>query len=376
MQPQLLRDGDSRDAATVAALATQVFLDTYAADGVRPDLAREAFTNYSEQAFAERLAQPHRKFLLAERQGALVGFAEVLVSAAPAPAGHVTGAELVRLYVQPAAQRHGVGRTLIGAAEQLAAGHGHASLWLTAWQENERARAFYQRMGYADLGTTPYVFEDQTYINRVLAKRVRADVPATPGSRAAAPRDVLTHVPADLPVPVDDGACDHLPGLRLPPVALASTGGRRVDLSALPGWVVVFCYPMTGKPGVPVPHGWADIPGAAGCTPQSCAYRDHHAELQVLGAQVFGVSAQSTEDQAEAAQRLHLPYELLSDAGFALADALRLPQFEAGGRRLIRRVTLVCHDGVVLKHFYPVFPPDRDADQVIDWLRAHAARGA
>lgn len=174
-----------------------------------------------------------------------------------------------------------------------------------------------------------------------------------------------------LPVPVDDGAAAHLQGMRMPSVALAATDGRMVDLSALPGLVVVYAYPMTGRPGIPLPDGWDAIPGARGCTPQSCAFRDHAAELGALGvASLFGLSSQDTAWQAEVVGRLHLPFAILSDAGFRLADALRLPCFEADGTRLLRRLTMVLSQGRIEKVFYPVFPPDRSAGDVVAWLRA------
>lgn len=180
----------------------------------------------------------------------------------------------------------------------------------------------------------------------------------------------LTQLPANLPVPVDEGACDHLSGMRLPPLALLSSGGKWVDAAALPGRVVLYCYPMTGRPDRPLPEGWDQIPGARGCTPQACAFRDHYRELQALGAAVFGVSAQAHDEQREAAARLHLPFPLLSDSAMAFASALRLPLLEVEGRRLIRRLTLVARDGVIEKVFYPVFPPDRNAGDVLAWLAA------
>jgi len=182
--------------------------------------------------------------------------------------------------------------------------------------------------------------------------------------------DNLYELPSDLPVPVDDGACAHLPGMRLPGVALPSTAGRLVDLAGLPGRTVVYCYPRTGKPDEPSPPGWNEIPGARGCTPQSCAFRDRHSELQAQGVRVFGLSAQSTADQREAAARLRLPYELLSDANLTFARALRLPSFALEGRTYVKRLTLVIEDRVVEHVFYPVFPPDTNAGEVIRWLSA------
>ncbi len=178
-----------------------------------------------------------------------------------------------------------------------------------------------------------------------------------------------TELPDDLPVPVDDGAADHLETLRLPDISLPATNGETVELNQLDGLVVLYIYPMTGRPGTPLPDGWDQIPGARGCTPQSCAFRDHHAELQALGASVFGLSTQSTDYQVEARDRLHLLFELLSDSSLALRQSLRLPVFEVAGMELYRRITLIARDGVIEKVFYPVFPPDSNADAVLQWLR-------
>jgi peroxiredoxin len=184
------------------------------------------------------------------------------------------------------------------------------------------------------------------------------------------PRNLL-NLPADLPVPIDDGACDHLPRMRLPALALPATDGGMVDLSTLPGRSVVYVYPRTGRPDQSLPAGWDEIPGARGCTPQSCAYRDFAAELASLGARVFGLSTQDTAYQQEAAVRLHLPFPLLSDERLALATTLDLPTFQVDGMTLIKRLTLVIDDGVIETVFYPVFPPDADAANVAAWLREH-----
>lgn len=182
--------------------------------------------------------------------------------------------------------------------------------------------------------------------------------------------DTLDRLPPDLPAPQDDGATDHLAGMRLPSVPLPATDGRTIDLAGLPGTVVVYAYPRTGRPEVGVPAGWNEIPGARGCTPQSCAFRDHHAELEALGANVFGLSTQDTAYQREAVERLHLPFPLLSDEGLAFARGLRLPTFTFDGMTLLRRVTLIVRNGTIVKVFYPVFPPDRNAEEVIAWLQA------
>jgi len=187
--------------------------------------------------------------------------------------------------------------------------------------------------------------------------------------------DNLYQLPDNLPVPMDDGACDHLVGLAVPSISLAATSGASVNLAALDGRTVVYIYPRTGRPDQEVPTGWNEIPGARGCTPQSCAFRDHHAELQALGGRVFGLSTQDTAYQREAVERQHLPFDLLSDADLAFTRALSLPTFEVDGMTLIKRVTLIIADGVIEHVFYPVFPPDRNAGDVIDWLQTHPRPG-
>lgn len=177
---------------------------------------------------------------------------------------------------------------------------------------------------------------------------------------------------SQLPPPEDDGAARHLAGTRLPELALIATDGTSVSLAGLSGRTVVFAYPMTGKPGVALPEGWDLIPGARGCTPHACAFRDLFAELREAGAaNVFGLSTQSPSDQKEAAERLHLPFPLLSDAKLDLANALRLPVMEVEGRTLLKRLAFVVDDGVITTVFYPVFPPDRNASDVLAWLKAH-----
>jgi peroxiredoxin len=183
------------------------------------------------------------------------------------------------------------------------------------------------------------------------------------------PRDWTT-LPDDLPVPQDDGAARHLAGSKLPSLALAATDGSQVDLAKLAGRTLVYVYPRTGRPGQPNIEGWDAIPGARGCTPQSCGFRDHFAELTALGVvHVFGLSTQDTEYQREAVERLHLPFPILSDQNLALTRALRLPTFDIADLTLLKRMALVIDDGVVTKVFYPVFPPDRNALEVIAWLR-------
>ncbi|WP_051356521.1 peroxiredoxin [Azorhizobium doebereinerae] len=192
-------------------------------------------------------------------------------------------------------------------------------------------------------------------------------------SDTEAPSDTEA-LPLDLPVPADDGAAAHLPGLELPIVRLMGTHGHPVDLSDLSGRVVVYAYPRTGRPGEPSPEGWDEIPGARGCTPQSCAFRDSLDDLRSVGIHhVFGLSAQETEYQREAAERLALPFPLLSDHRMEFTRAIRLPTFTMGELTLLKRLTMVIEDGAIAHVFYPVFPPQESARQVVDFLRAHDA---
>jgi peroxiredoxin len=183
-----------------------------------------------------------------------------------------------------------------------------------------------------------------------------------------------TSLPVDLPAPEDDGAADHLAGLVLPSLVLASTGGEALDLAVLAERrLVAYVYPRTGRPGEPLPADWNDIPGARGCTPQSCAYRDSLGRFERLGARVVGISAQSSAEQDEFADREHIPFPLLSDGDLRLAAGIGLPTFETAGMTLYRRLTLVAEAGRIVKAFYPVFPPDRNAAEVLAWLAARPA---
>lgn len=187
------------------------------------------------------------------------------------------------------------------------------------------------------------------------------------------PPDVLRSIPEDLPIPLNDGACEHLENMLLPDVSLWSTDDQEINLSRLSGWNVIFCYPMTGRPGFAIPEGWIQIPGAAGCTPQVCSYRENHPEFKRNGVGVYGISAQTPEAQKEAANRLELPYPLLSDAAYSLSSAIKLPLLEVGSLKLIKRLTLIFKDGVIKKCFYPVFPPDKNVVEVMTWLSENQA---
>ncbi len=180
-----------------------------------------------------------------------------------------------------------------------------------------------------------------------------------------------TILPPNIPAPKDDGGARHLTGMMLPDLALPATSGPPVNLSKLRGRTVVYIYPRTGVPGVDLPPGWNDIPGARGCTPQSCSFRDHFGELKALGvAHLLGLSTQDTAYQQEAATRLHLPFPILSDETMQLARALRLPTFAVAGMTLLKRMAWVIDDGRISKVFYPVFPPDKSAAEVVTWLKS------
>jgi peroxiredoxin len=181
-----------------------------------------------------------------------------------------------------------------------------------------------------------------------------------------------TTYPSDLPVPENDGAAEHLVGLIVPAVALPSTDGGQVDVAKLKGQTVLYAYPKTGIPGQALPDGWDAIPGARGCTPEACAFRDHFAELKAAGANhVFGMSTQGTGYQKELQERLHLPFPILSDAKLDFAGALGLPTFQAWGDTLLKRITLIIRDSAIEHVFYPIFPPDAHAEEVLAWLRNH-----
>ena len=193
--------------------------------------------------------------------------------------------------------------------------------------------------------------------------------------RAAPQTGGFTDLPPNLPVPQDDGGARHLRGMALPDLDLPSTANRRVNLSKVQARrTVIYCYPMTGQPGKALPAGWDEIPGARGCTPETCGFRDHHKDLAKLHAEVFGLSTQTTAYQQEMVKRLEVPFEVLSDEHMAFARALRLPTFTVEGMTLLKRLTLIARSGRIEHVFYPVFPPDRHAEAVIAWLRAHPVR--
>ncbi|MEV6738070.1 MerR family transcriptional regulator [Streptomyces sp. NPDC051104] len=203
---------------------------------------------------------------------------------------------------------------------------------------------------------------------QVAAHRGSSAVPGKEAGTAGA--DYLT-LPADLPAPEDDGAAAHLPGTTMPPITLLDTAGTPIRLDALgPRRTVIYIYPLTGRPGTDLPEGWNSIPGARGCTPETCGFRDHFQDLLEAGAgRVYGLSSQDSDYQNEVVERLRLPFDMLSDAALGLADTLGLPAFEVDGMRLFKRLTLIIRDGVIEHAFYPIFPPNEHAQQVLTWLR-------
>lgn len=184
----------------------------------------------------------------------------------------------------------------------------------------------------------------------------------------------LNQLPANLPIPQDDGAANHLPGMRLPRLSLRATTGKELNLGEIKGRLVIYCYPMTGQPNVALPEGWDQIPGARGCTPQSCSFRDHYQELQSLGVEIVGLSVQSTAYQQEMAGRLHLPFPVVSDADYQFQRALQLPTFITAGMTLLKRITLIANDGVIEAIHYPIFPSDSDPAWVISYLKKYSTK--
>ncbi|CAD0105988.1 unnamed protein product [Aureobasidium uvarum] len=189
-------------------------------------------------------------------------------------------------------------------------------------------------------------------------------------------REFDTTFPSDIPIPTDDGACDHLPGMTIPPLSLPATDDTSIKISSLQGLVVIFCYPRTGAPGETIPDAWNSIPGARGCTPQACSFRDTQREFMTAGVnKIFGLSTQSTAYQQEVKTRLNLPFELLSDEKLEFVEALSLPTIDWEGKRLTKRITLAMVEGKIVKVWYPVFPPDQSAQQVLDWLTEEKTAG-
>ncbi len=222
-----------------------------------------------------------------------------------------------------------------------------------------------QRFGAKGAGTSVYFRDPDGSLMEFMSYVGAQTMREAPGTHDP------TFLPSDIPIPPDDGGARHLTRMKLPDLPLPATRGGAFNLSIIAGRTVLYIYPRTGVPGVELPPGWDDIPGARGCTPQSCGFRDHFAELKELGVDhVFGLSTQDTAYQREAAERLHLPFPILSDAELKFARTLNLPTFSTSGMTLLKRMALVVDDGIISKVFYPVFPPDKNAAEVVAWLRA------
>lgn len=246
--------------------------------------------------------------------------------------------------------------------ECLGLGHAHGDDCVSSLAEYRRSIAEIDRV----------IASMTTHRARLVA---RLDESAARGFDKEITMTDYTTLPAGLPVPEDDGAADHLPGTALPNITLPTSDGSTVALKHLgPGRAVIYLYPLTGRPGVDLPEGWDSIPGARGCSTEDCDFRDHFDDLRAAGAQqVFGMSSQSVEYQAEVVDRLRLPFPMISDENFALGEALRLPTFTAPGHeRLYARLTLIIQDGTIEHAFYPIFPPNAHAREVFDWLKLSA----
>lgn len=308
-------------------------------------------------AYATWLAEPDAFVLLAELGGEPAGYALVRI----VDGFHSFGpderlASVETLSVRPEARGRGVGSALMDAVERELAEVGIGRLKLAVVDGNEEALRFYAGRGLSA-------------VSHVLIGRVSAS-PLEPREHAG-PGD-LHRLPPDLPVPEDDGAAAHLPGTSVPDVRLTATWGAPVDLArAALDTLVLYVYPRTGGPGIALPTDWDEIPGARGCTPENCAFRDHARELAAAGARVYGLSAQPLDEQCVFAEREAMPYPLLNDQGLVLAARLGLPTFEAGGLRLYRRLTLIARRGRIEHVSYPVRAPAQHAAEVLEWLQRH-----
>jgi len=311
-------------------------------------------------AYETWLAEPDAFVLLAELGGEAVGYALVRI----VDGFHSFGPEerigsVETLSVLPEARGRGVGSALMDAVERELAEVGVGRLKLAVVEGNEEASRFYSRRGLSA-------------VSHVLLGRVSAS-PREPLERAGS--GSLHRPPPDLPGPEDDGAADHLPGRSVPAVRLTATRGEPIDLArAAQDTLVLYIYPRTGGPGVALPDDWDEIPGARGCTPENCAFRDHAGELAASGAHVYGLSAQPLAEQRAFAEREAMSYPLLNDHSLVLAALLGLPTFEAGGLRLYRRLTLIARQGRVEHVFYPIRSPARHAAEVLEWLKRSSAQ--
>jgi peroxiredoxin/RimJ/RimL family protein N-acetyltransferase len=354
----LVRPLHAGDAAAFRALRLRAlkedpgpFLTTYEEDEARP---------VADTAARLAASAPGTGVLGAFRGGTLIGSVGFSRHAATKARHRVL---LWGMYVAPEERRHSVGRALVlQAVALLRAVEDVEQVELTVVTREEAAKGLYLEVGFQRQGTLRHAMKvggeylDEDTLVLWLPKRLTG--PSHP-------------LPEGLPVPVDDGAARKLPGLQLPEMVLSSTVGGGLRLGSLIGRTVVYVYPRTAAPNEDIAESWNAIPGARGCSSESCAFRDYAADLASAGARVVGLSSQTTAEQLDAAKRLHLPFPLLSDQGLHLAKAIGLPTFEHEGKTYLRRLTLVIDDGKITHVFYPVFPPDRHPEDVLAWLRAH-----
>nr|WP_084407048.1 GNAT family N-acetyltransferase [Pedobacter panaciterrae] len=269
---------------------------------------------------------------------------------------------LHRIATDSSFRRRGLVKNIVEWVTQYARKNHKRFIRMDTGSGNEKLNSYYVGCGFRYLGITQLNNTDG------LPDHYKA------GSSSLFEIDIedsdLKELPEDLMPPVNDGACSHLPGVIIPNLSLWTTEGKKVLLSNLQGLLVIYCYPMTGAPGIVLPEGWDAIPGARGCTPQACSFRDHYSQLRELNAAVYGISTQSTEILKKEKARIHLPFELISDQDLCFAKALKLPVFEVQGTSYLKRVTLIFSEGKIIKYFYPVFPPDRNGEEVLKFLKS------
>jgi peroxiredoxin/ribosomal protein S18 acetylase RimI-like enzyme len=340
-----IRRATVSDMAAVAAVLRDAFL--------------EFKSLYTEAAFAETTADldtlvrrlDEGPIWVARLRDKIVG----TISAVEKP----NGIYVRSTAVLPSARGNRIAKMLLEHVESFAVSRRAERLFLSTTPFLHAAIHLYEDFGFRRTNEPPHdLFNTPLF---TMEKKLQALVTESD----------LMQLPDDLPIPKDDGGCDHLVGLALPPLPLAAANGSTVDLSTIPGCVVVFAYPRTGRPNEsPLVSDWDLIPGARGCTPQTCGFRDLHSEFQALNCRVYGLSTQSSEFQQEMVARLHVPFPVLSDEKLELARALRLPTFTVAGQILVKRLVMVLESGRVKKVFYPVFPPDKSALTVLEWLKA------
>lgn len=265
---------------------------------------------------------------------------------------------LHRIVTNPSFRGRSLVKVIVEWATVYARKNGKRFIRMDTGSGNEKLNSYYVTCGFTYLGIARFDHTEELPDHYKVGSSSLFQIDT----------DAQSLLPSDLPKPIDDGACNHLQDKAMPDLELCFTNGNKFQLNALGNLLVIYCYPMTGAPEMPLPDGWNAIPGASGCTPQACSFRDHHLQLEQRGATVVGMSTQPVETLKKEKARIHLPFELISDHHLLFASALRLPVFELEGVTYFKRVTLIFKDNRVIKYFYPVFPPDRNADEVIEFL--------